>query len=440
MEANIEVIYASLFNPVDPQATGTGKCSLLDLLNATQISSHRGLSLTEARAAMFDFYSKYRTSYPDVLYCVNIVVEQDNRITCKQVKLSGEFDDVDLIKYVSDGEYLKDVFISSIENGLSGHRFSAYGTVFAPHNIPIKEENEEKKDVIVSLETREQPPLRASTFPGVVKNESVELDIKSEPKSSDSISSSEKKQWIAPKAKQRGLDGMFKRKIKSETPVKTETPVETTAEKKQKSIESKFQFTSRKLIDQRKEIEKHKEQERVKIVQDRLNSMRSRDGSSFTSLPFSLSHVKKELSPDNSLPFSDIEKKLELSSEPSLKKQKIEKSPTSSLASKQAAVKQESCVPEMQDIFHTDSDSEEIAHGEMLSKDLNEIIVTSETKNVPKDEQSVSMTTDSTSFIELVLGKTEKKDSLPQLAEAKSKKTKPALVLESDSQASSDSE
>ncbi|KAL6928059.1 hypothetical protein ACO0SA_002789 [Hanseniaspora valbyensis] len=427
MNSQVEFIYSCLFNSLDNNNTLTARCTLMDLLNGNK--EPKQLSLHQCREAMFNFYEKYTDKYPDITYCLMLTIEEDTKTTHKQLRFQGLINDDDILKEVRENQELKDLFIFAIENKEYSNVFVKYDKVFSYHNIPMKQIETEKAKNTATTNIQ-----RSSTVPAVVKKETSEsVDVaersQTEPKlennkvnssSSNSVSRSisntpnEKKQWTAPKTKLRGIDSMFKRKTKTETPVKQEVSpsiaVKSEVEKaKTDKIENKFQFTSRKLIDKRKEEEKLKEQERVKIVQDRLNSLKNNDK------PI----IKKEEKIPN---FKEVV-------EPPLKKQKIE----------QQKEKQ------MDNIFHSDSDYEmENDDKDFLDQEENHM-VTSENKNKPlENNTSVSMTTDSTSFIELVVGKQEPKKeepaTEPKQVKNNNKKPKPVMVLESDSQDSSDSD
>ena len=443
MNSQVEFIYSCLFNPLDNNNTLTARCTLMDLLNGNK--EPKQLSLHQCREAMFNFYEKYNDKYPDITYCLMLTIEEDTKTIYKQLRFQGLINDDDVLKEVKENQELKDLFIFAVENKEYSNVFVKYDKVFSYHNIPMKQ---------IETETVENKATtniqRSSTVPAVIKKETSEsVDVaersQTEPKlennkvnssSSSSVSRSisntptEKKQWTAPKTKLRGIDSMFKRKTKTETPVKQEASpsiaVKNEVEKaKADKIENKFQFTSRKLIDKRKEEEKLKEQERVKIVQDRLNSLKNND-KPIIKKEEKTPNFSKIIKKEENQPIIKEEEKQEVV-EPPLKKQKIE----------QHKEKQ------MDDIFHSDSDYEmENDDKDFLDQEENHM-VTSENKNKPlENNTSVSMTTDSTSFIELVVGKQEPKKEEP-LTEPKqvknnNNKPKPVMVLESDSQDSSD--
>ncbi|OBA29004.1 hypothetical protein HANVADRAFT_65292 [Hanseniaspora valbyensis NRRL Y-1626] len=421
MNSQVEFIYSSLFNSLDNNNTLTARCTLMDLLNGNK--EPKQLSLHQCREAMFNFYEKYNDKYPDITYCLMLTIEEDTKTTYKQLRFQGLINDDDILKEVREKQELKDLFIFAIENKEYSNVFVKYDKVFSYHNIPMKQIETEKVENTATTNIQ-----RSSTVPVAIKKETSEsVDVaersQTEPKlennkvnssSSNSVSRSisntptEKKQWTAPKAKLRGIDSMFKRKTKTETPVKQEASssiaVKNEVEKaKADKIENKFQFTSRKLIDKRKKEEKLKEQERVKIVQDRLNSLKNNDK------PI----IKKEEKQEE-----------EEEEEPPLKKQKIE----------QHKEKQ------MDDIFHSDSDYEmENDDKDFLDQEENHMVTSENNNKRAENNTSVSMTTDSTSFIELVVGKQEPSTERKQVKN-NNNKSKPVMVLESDSQDSSDSD
>ena len=448
MNSQVEFIYSSLFNSLDNNNTLTARCTLMDLLNGSK--KPKQLSLHQCREAMFNFYEKYNDKYPDITYCLMLSIEEDTKTTYKQLRFQGLINDDDILKEVSENQKLKDLFIFAIENKEYSNVFVKYDKVFSYHNIPMKQIEAEKVENTTTTNIQ-----RSSTVPAAVKKESSEsVDVaersQTEPKlennkvnssSSNSVSRSisntptEKKQWTAPKAKLRGIDSMFKRKTKTETPIKQEVSpsiaVKSEVEKaKTDKIENKFQFTSRKLIDKRKEEEKLKEQERVKIVQDRLNSLKNND-KPLIKKEEKIPNFSKIIKKEEKQPIIKSEEKKEevVVVEPPLKKQKIE----------QHKEKQ------MDNIFHSDSDYEmENDDKDFVDQEENHM-VTSENKNKSvENNTSVSMTTDSTSFIELVVGKQEPKKeepaTEPKLVKNNNKKPKPVMVLESDSQDSSDSD
>lgn len=369
---------------------------------------------------MYSFYERYNDKYPDIVYCLNLGIESVNKATYRQVRFQGTISDDVIEKQLGEGEALTDLFIYAIENKEYSKNFVQYDKVFSIHGIPMKEiniENAVKETVLPASRSK-------TTTPPVIKKETSEsipianvsqTELKSNAEEnkplnkSASVSSMEKKQWTAPKLKQRGIASMFKKKVKSEDSSSKEpslsSPELPSEKNKAVKIENKFQFTSKKLIDKRKEEDKMKEQERVKIVQDRLNSLKHNDKMFDHGNKRCKTEEKSQLLPEEEGPV--------------LKKQKTLK------------------VEHMDDIFHSDSDCE----GIVSSPDKDEP-VTSEKKPSSDRKATDGNTTipsDTTSFIELVVGKQEPENE--KKAEKKTnKKSKPVLQLESDSQDSSDSD
>lgn len=456
MDTHAEFIYASLFNNLDSDSTLSGRCTVMDLLNRN--AELNDLSLAQCKEVMYNFYSKYNDKYPEIVYCLNVTLESREKITYKQLKIQGDLNSEDVLKHVGENETLKDVFIYSIERQNFSRNFVKYKKVFnythsefkdtdasskgAENGTPAVSSKENSTPVDTGSDSRSSekgtPVGRASTFPSTVKKETPDsLDVPQRSKTELKSASSgpvEKKQWTAPKAKQRGLDSMFKRKPKSETPVKKEPAVAAVEKSKEKRLESKFQFTTRKLIDKRKEEEKAKEEERVKIVQERLNGLKSGTGNVAKREPVKEETLLDSFAAKSEEPLVKVEEPLVKSEEQPLKKMKVEQSLKKMKIEEPPLKKMKVEQPEMKDIFHSDSDyEEEEPESEPAEKDRNSV-VTSERNPGPGNDGSDSMVSDSTSFIELVVGK---KAAAPPLSEKGGNRSKPAMVLESDSDASS---
>ncbi|CAI8495808.1 unnamed protein product [Hanseniaspora opuntiae] len=363
MDASVKYVYSSLFNHLDDH-TFTGKCSLLDVLNNTDSSS-----LHDCKMTLYKFYQQYYNKMEDITFCLNVYVHNKNIKTTyiKDLKIKGEVKDEDILALCNDNETLVDTFIASVERSNNTTIFQKYDKIFNPHGLD--------KDVTTPLNNK-----RPSTEP----LKSVKTEVTDEiPNTAVKRSETEvKKEWSAPKAKQRGIDSMFKRRTnKAVTP----NPVEVKKEDKEsvnmdKKLEDRFQFTSKTLINKRREDESKKEEERMKIIKERLENM---------SKPNSAVSVKRERTE-------------ELEPEPVKK------------------------VKPMEDIFNSDSDYVE-DDIEPLSINMDTAQITTAATSEPKDT-NMSMASDSTGFIELVLNN-EKKS-----------KSKPQMVLESDSQDSSSDE
>ncbi|SGZ39448.1 uncharacterized protein HGUI_01648 [Hanseniaspora guilliermondii] len=361
MDSNVKYVYSSLFNHLDDH-TFTGKCSLLDILNNTGTSS-----LNDCKMTLYRFYQQYYNKMEDITFCLNVYVHDKNNKTTyiKDLKIKGEIKDECILKLCKENETLVDTFISSVERSNNTTLFQKYDKVFDPHGLD--------RDVTTALSNK-----RPSTEPlKSVKTEVIDEIPINVPKRSET---EVKKEWSAPKAKQRGIDSMFKKRSNNSSAISK--PIEVKKEDKSpmnmdKKLEDRFQFTSKTLINKRREDESKKEEERMKIIKERLNNM---------SKPSTVKRERtEELEPEN------------------VKKAKP-----------------------MEDIFNSDSDYvDDDIEPLNINKD-NEQITTVETSE-PKDN-NMSMASDSTGFIELVLNN-EKKN-----------KVKPKMVLESDSQDSSSDE
>ena len=416
MNDPVQYVYSSLYNHLDTH-TFTGKCSLLDVLNNTNDST-----LIECKQILYNFYSKYFDKLEDISFCLHVVILNNKLKTTyiKNLKIKGEIKDDEIQKLVKADETLLDVFVASVERDNCSSIFKYYEKVFNPHNL-------DKQLLTPNLEKTTPSPnknIRSNTEPvSIVKTEvkpedvnekdsfsligRSQTEVKKESSSKDSSvnntsDTNPKKEWSAPKAKQRGLDSMFKRKSAKPSVSPTPTVIkkeENNTVSKEKKLEDRFQFTTKTLIDKRREDESKKEEERMKIIKERLNNM------SKASTPVS---VKRERS--------------EEAIKPEPKKVKTEEKP-------------------MDDIFNSDSDYIEEDDIKPLSQKNDNLKVSvmdaSEPKennisisksSEPKDNNiSISMASDSTGFIDLVLNN-----------DKKGKKPKPAMVLESDSQDSSD--
>lgn len=363
MDSSVKYVYSSLFNHLDDY-TFTGKCTLLDVLNNTNSSS-----LNDCKMTLYKFYQQYCNKMEDITFCLNVYVQNKNIKTTyiKDLKIKGEIKDEDILKLCNDSETLIDTFIASVERSQNTTIFKKYDKIFNPHGLD--------KDITAPLNNK-----RPCTEP----LKSVKTEVTEEiPNTVIKRSETEvKKEWSAPKAKQRGIDSMFKRRSNKAATAK---PVEVKKEDKgsvsmDKKLEDRFQFTSKTLINKRREDESKKEEERMKIIKERLDNM---------SKPSTAVSVKRErteeLEPEN------------------VKKAKP-----------------------MDNIFNSDSDyvEDEI---EPLNINMDNAQITTAVTSEQKDT-NMSMASDSTGFIELVLNN-EKKN-----------KTKPQMVLESDSQDSSSDE
>lgn len=362
MDSNVKYVYSSLFNHLDDH-TFTGKCSLLDILNNTSTSS-----LNDCKMTLYKFYQQYYNKMEDITFCINVYVHNKNIKTTyiKDLKIKGEIRDEDILKLCNDNETLIDTFIASVERSNSTTMFQKYAKIFNPHGLD--------KD-LAPLNNK-----RPSTEP--LKSVKTEVDDEMPTSVAKRSETEVKKEWSAPKAKQRGIDSMFKRRTNKTIPAK---PVEVKKEDKDpvnmnKKLEDRFQFTSKTLINKRREDESKKEEERMKIIKERLNNM---------SKPSTLASVKRESTEE-------------------LKPENAKK------------------VKPMEDIFNSDSDYVEDDIEPLNINNDNEQITTAAASE-PKDN-SMSLASDSTGFIELVL------------SNEKNSKTKPQMVLESDSQDSSSDE
>lgn len=405
MNDPVQYIYSSLFNHLD-EHTFTGKCSLLDILNNTNEST-----LSECKQSLYNFYLKYFNKLDDIKFCLDVIVKNESLKTDyhRTIKIKGEIKDDDIMKVVKDGETLLNVYLSSVERDNCTTMFKYYEKVFNPHNLDKQ---------LLTPNASVTPPLtnkniRSNTEPAMtvkseVKPEDVnekesfsligrsQTEVKKESSSKDSSvntasDSKPKKEWSAPKAKQRGLDSMFKKRAAKPSVSPTPTVVkkeENNTMSKEKKLEDRFQFTSKTLIDKRRENESKKEEERMKIIKERLNNM---------SKPNTPVAIKRERT-------EDVVKE-----QP--KKAKVEEKP-------------------MENIFNSDSDYIEEVEDDIkpLSQKNENLQLSAIETSEPKDNNvSISMASDSTGFIDLVLNN-----------DKKGKKAKPAMVLESDSQDSSD--
>ena len=404
MNDSVQYIYSSLFNHLD-EHTFTGRCSLLDILNNTNEST-----LSECKQSLYNFYIKYFNKLSDVKFCVDVVVKNESLKTdyYRTIKVKGEIKDDDIMKLVKNGETLLNVYLSSVERDNFTTMFKYYEKVFNPHNLDKQ---------VLTANASVTPPLTnqnirsntepATTVMSAVKPEDVnekesfsligrsQTEGKKESSFKDSSANTSndfkvKKEWSAPKSKQRGLDSMFKKRTTK--PSVSPTPVvvkkeENNSMSKEKKLEDRFQFTSKTLIDKRRENDIKKEEERMKIIKERLNNM------SKPNTPVAIKREKTE----------EIVKE-----QP--KKAKVEDKP-------------------MENIFNSDSDYiEEEDDIKPLSQKNENLQLSAIETSEPKDNNvSISMASDSTGFIDLVLNN-----------DKMGKKVKPAMVLESDSQDSSD--
>ena len=226
MNDPVQYVYSSLYNHLDTH-TFTGKCSLLDVLNNTNDST-----LIECKQILYNFYSKYFDKLEDISFCLNVVILNNKLKTTyiKNLKIKGEIKDDEIQKLVKADETLLDVFVASVERDNCSSIFKYYEKVFNPHNL-------DKQLLTPNLEKTTPSPnknIRSNTEPvSIVKTEvkpedvnekdsfsligRSQTEVKKESSSKDSSvnntsDTNPKKEWSAPKAKQRGLDSMFKRK------------------------------------------------------------------------------------------------------------------------------------------------------------------------------------------------------------------------------------